>query len=98
MSSNVWKKRRMKGKGFVNQAVSVLTLKYTRLNRTQLKKKLSALSVDKLHVGCGDIVLKDWLNVKLDKLEIYGRLYQREGAWVINYNLLKPWPLANESV
>ena len=95
---NEWKKRWMKLRGLVNQIVSVLTLRYTRFNTHFLRGKIKSSGVNKLHVGCGDVLIKNWLNIKLDKLEVYGQLKNANGAWVINYNLLKPWPLEEGSV
>ena len=93
-----WKKRWMKLRGLASQIISVLTLRYTRLNTNILRGKFRSGGADKLHVGCGDVLIKDWLNIQLDKLEVYGQLRNVNGAWLINYNLLKPWPMAEGSV
>ena len=88
----------MKLKGLGSQIFSGVTLRYTSWNTRRLGRALKALKIDKLHVGCGDVLLKGWLNIKLEKREVYGRLKNIDGAYLLNYNLLKPWPLADGSV
>ena len=54
-SSNVWKKRRMKLKGFFHLLSSYALLRYSSFNRKQLTQKIQALKINKLHIGCGHI-------------------------------------------
>jgi len=88
----------MKVRGAFCQLVSLLMLRYTRLNASRLGHRIAWLNIDRLHVGCGDVLLKGWLNIFYDLREEYGRVKGVRGAWLLNYNLLKPWPVADRSI
>ena len=88
----------MKLRGLFCQAVSYLLLRHTPWNRGRIQRNIISQKIDRLHVGCGDILLKGWLNIRYEKREEYGRLKEINGALYLNYNLLKPWPVNGESV
>ncbi len=98
MSSNKFAKRLAKIKGFFWQLFSFFALRYTQVNTECLRRKIKNLGVTQLHVGCGNVLLKDWLNITLERREEYGRLFLKDGAWYLNYNLLKIWPFEENSV
>ncbi|MBN1870279.1 MAG: methyltransferase domain-containing protein [Candidatus Omnitrophica bacterium] len=98
MPSNKWKKRVMKTKGFLCRACSYLLLRYTRWNAGRLRKDIAGRRVDKIHAGCGLVLLKGWLNILYEPKQEYGKLKDINGALVLNYNLLKPWPMEDNSV
>lgn len=91
-------KRIDKVKGLLKFISSVVLLRYTRFNTKFLKHHHRKLAVDRLHVGCGDILLAGWLNIRFDRREEYGRTRIEKGALLLNYNLLKPWPFADEVI
>ena len=96
--SNVWQKRRMKFKGFLNQAKSYALLRHSSWNEKKLKDLIAANQIQRLHVGCGDILLKDWLNIRYEVREEYGALKREDDKFLLNYNLLKAWPVADNSI
>ena len=98
MSSLVWKKRQMKLRGLANLAYSYSLLRYTRINRAELKKQIAGAKIDRLHVGCGNVLLEGWLNIFFEPREEYGRLRQENNAWLLNYNLLKVWPINDGTI
>ena len=98
MSSSKTHKRFMKLTGLLNCAYSGLLLRYTSFQTKNLKGQFPGLKVDHLHVGCGDVHLPGWLNIFYDTRQEYGRFVKSGQAWVLNYDLLKPWPFQNESV
>lgn len=95
---NVFQKRVMKLRGFLNFLGSALCLRFTRFNRKRLMRKARKLAVDRLHVGCGNVLLPAWLNITFEPREEYGLIKAKEGALWLNYNLLKKWPFAHESI
>jgi len=98
MTMNKAAKRKMKFKGAMNLVYSGLLLRYTRWNTQRLKEVHKKLAVDRLHVGCGDILLDRWLNIRFERREEYGRTKSQNGTLLLNYNLLTEWPFADESV
>ncbi len=88
----------MKIRGFANMAYSGILLRYTLLNTRILSQQIQKLAIDKLHVGCGNVLLKGWLNVRYERREEYGRLLPVDGGWLLNYNILKPWPIEANSI
>lgn len=98
MASNKWGKRKAKLQGLWNQFRSLISLRYTRLNACLLQKQITEKRVNRLHVGCGNVLLNGWLNVLYEKRQFYGRIQQDNGALRLNYNLLKPWPIENDSI
>jgi len=88
----------MKVRGFLHLLYSGLCLRFTRWNQQRLFRQSQRLKVDKLHVGCGDIFLPNWLNITFELREEYGIIKNKEGALWLNYNLLKPWPFADQSI
>src|SRR3990167_4513571 len=98
MSANKWQKRRMKLKGGIHQIFSLVLLRYSRLNMAKLKGQIKQLNIKQLHVGCGDVLLKDWLNIKFERREEYGKIIDKNGVLLLNYNLLKIRPVENETI
>ena len=96
--SDKTKKRIMKLKGMGRFLYSTFLLRYTPLNTRLLEEEINSLAVDRLHVGCGDILLKGWLNIRYERREEYGRVKKTDGALYLNFNLLKRWPLREESI
>jgi len=96
---NLLQKRIMKLRGFFNLLYSFLCLRFTRLNQKRLLCQSRSLKVDKLHVGCGNILLRDWLNITFEPREEYGNIKRKEdGVLWLNYNLLKKWPIEDQSI
>ena len=98
MASSKSKKRIMKFKGFLNRSYSLMSLRYTSWNAGLLKKQIKNFSIDSLHVGCGDILLKGWLNIHYERREEYGKIKEENDALYLNYNLLKTWPFEADSI
>lgn len=98
MASNRWVKRKAKFQGLWNQFCSLISLRYTRLNARLLQKQIAEKRVDRLHVGCGNVLLKGWLNILYEKRQGYGKLHRNHGTSWLNYNLLKPWPVGSDSI
>ena len=98
MASNKWLKRKVKLRGLFNQFFSLIFLRYTRANGRLLQKQITKKRIDRLHVGCGHVLLKDWLNILYEKRQEYGRIHHNNGAPWLNYNLLKRWPVENNSI
>ena len=87
-----------KGKGFLSQVYSFLTLRYTKLHTHVLQKQSERLKIKRLHVGCGNIYLSGWLNIAFEKREEYGKIKNKQDALYLNYNLLKDWPFDEGSI
>lgn len=98
MAAHKWKKRALKVRGLWNQAKSALLLRYTSFHCRRLEQDIQIRSIDRLHAGCGNVFLPGWLNITYEPREEYGCLKEVAGARVLNYNLLKPWPLGNDSI
>ena len=98
MTANKVSKRVMKLKGAMNLVYSGLLLRYTRWNTRRLKEVHKKMSVDRLHVGCGDILLDGWLNIRFEHREEYGRTKSFNGRLLLNYNLLSEWPFDEGSI
>ena len=98
MAANKWEKRALKLRGLGNQIKSVLLLRYTSFNRRRLEKDIRVRSVDRLHAGCGNVFLPGWLNITYEPREEYGCVKETGGVVVLNYNLLKPWPVGKDSI
>jgi len=96
--SNKWKKRITKIKGFFTFMRSVLLMRYTPWHANVLRKEIEQSLVDKLHVGCGKVILKDWLNIFYENYEEYGRIKNNQGRAVLNYNLSHQWPFPDHSI
>lgn len=88
----------MKIKGFFLQAYSYLLLRYTKGNGDRLREDIAKRGVTQLHVGCGLVFLKGWLNILYEPKQEYGRIKGADGALVLNYNLLKKWPVDDNAV
>jgi predicted SAM-dependent methyltransferase len=96
--SKVWNKRLIKVKGHLKLAAAILTLHHTPLHRKNLTKQIQKINIDRLHVGCGDILLKDWLNITFIRFDFYGILNKLQGSWLLNYDLRQPWPINDGSI
>jgi predicted SAM-dependent methyltransferase len=95
---NVFQKRMTKFRGFLNFFYSAVCLRFTTLNQKRLLRQAQSLKIDRLHVGCGNTLLPQWLNITFEPREEYGAIKHKGGALWLNYNLLKPWPFADESI
>ncbi len=93
-----WTKRKAKLQGLLCQIYSLVSLRYTRFNVRLLRRQITGKGINRLHVGCGNVLLKDWLNVFYEKRQVYGQVQRDNGALRLNYNLLKPWPVASNSI
>ena len=98
MAFNKWAKRRAKLQGLLCQFYSLIFLRYTRFNASLLKKQIAEKRVDRLHVGCGNVLLNGWLNVLYEKRQVYGHILRDNGALRLNYDLLKPWPVESDFI
>lgn len=98
MSSNKWEKRKAKLQGLFNQAGSFILLRHTLYNTLSLQQKVTELGVTRLHVGCGHVLLKGWLNILYEKRQEYGKIHRENEALRLNYNLLKRWPVEENSI
>ena len=96
--SNKWKKRRKKLKGLFYELASILLFRYLPWNTRRLARHIRSLAFDRLHVGCGDIILPEWLNIFYERRQEYGCLKKGETSFCLNYNLLKSWPFDDESI
>ena len=47
--------------------------------------------MDKIHLGCGNIFVKGWLNIGLFEEGEFpsGKVIEKEGAWILNQDILK---------
>ena len=88
----------MKIKGTLCQAYSYLLLRYTKWNGDWLREDIAKRGVTQLHVGCGLVLLKGWLNILYEPKQGYGRVKEADGALLLNYNLLKKWPVDDNAV
>jgi len=88
----------MKLKGFFYKALSILLLRYTSWNSMRLKRDIRVRAIDRIHVGCGDVFLPGWLNILYEGREGYGRVKTFQDATYLNYNLLNPWPIDDETI
>ena len=98
VNKNKFKKRLMKFQGFCLYALSILFMRYTSWNAHRLARQIQELKIDRLHVGCGNVWLAGWLNILYERRQEYGRVKDINGTFVLNYNLLKPWPIAPSSI
>lgn len=98
MAGNKWEKRKAKIIGLFWQAYSHLLFRYTRWNAQRLRDEICKRGVDKLHVGCGLVLLDGWLNILYEPRQEYGKLQGKNGKLLLNYNLLKKWPMDDGSI
>jgi predicted SAM-dependent methyltransferase len=98
MASNKWKKRIAKIRGLFLQAYSHVLLRYSRWNSKRLLKDITRRGVDKLHVGCGLVLLNGWLNIFYEPKQEYGRVKEGNGKLALNYNLLKDWTIGDNTI
>ena len=98
MAINKWKKRWMKIKGWILRVYSYGLLRYTKGNTRRLQKEIRGRNIEKLHVGCGLVLLEGWLNVLYEPRQEYGRVKEENGRALLNYNLLKQWPIEDNSI
>ena len=91
-------KRLAKLKGFFHQVYSFACLRYTKLNCRLLRRQIRELKIERLHVGCGTVLLKGWLNIAFEKRQEYGKIKTVDGTFYLNYNLLGAWPVQENSI
>ena len=94
----VWAKRVYKLRGFFNYVYSLAMLRYTKANLSFLRRNLSQHAIDRMHIGCGDVILDGWLNVLYERRQEYGRLKHKGNGWFLNYDLLRDWPVDDNSL
>ena len=94
----ILKKRLMKLRGFFWQMYSGICLRYTPLNQWLLSQKTKKLKIDRLHIGCGNILISGWLNISYEKREEYGRLKKINGCLFLNYKLPEALPVDDGSI
>jgi len=95
---SVLQKRVIKIKGALKFFYSAVCLRFTRLNQRWLLDRSQKLKIDRLHVGCGNILLRGWLNITFEPREEYGIIRKKGEALWLNYNLLKKWPFVDRSI
>ena len=88
----------MKLKGVARYLYSIFLLRYTSWHGNLLSGQIEKMDLKRLHVGCGNVLLKDWLNILFERRQEYGRIKTIQGAGFLNYNLLKTWPIASNSI
>lgn len=98
MASHKWQKRLMKIKGSLIFLFSYLSLRYTKWNTARLRDEIVHRGIRRLHVGCGLVLLKDWLNVLYEPRQEYGRIKELDGRLRLNFNLLKTWPVNDNTI
>lgn len=69
---------------------------YLLIKKNILVYKLKG--VDKLNVGCGDDLIKGWLNIYFSRYTSYGSIIVKNGASMLNFDLTKELPIAENSV
>ena len=94
----ILKKRLIKARGFFWLAYSALCLRFTALNQFFLQRRIRRAKVDRLHVGCGHVIVSGWLNMSYEKREEYGRLKKKNNAFWLNYKLPNRLPFEDESI
>lgn len=98
MSSSLWQKRCRKFQRFFKTILSGLTLRYTDSNCVRLQRQIKQKGIHRFHVGCGNVLLRDWLNITYDASEIYGVLLNRRDGLLLSYDLRKRWPVEDGSL
>ena len=98
MASNKWKKRGMKIRGWLWRMYSYALLRYTKWNARRLKKDITRRNIERLHVGCGLVLLDGWLNILYEPRQEYGKVQDKGGRLLLNYNLLKKWPVNDNTI
>ena len=88
----------MKLRGLAWAAYSWVCLRFTRWNWGVLYRQIQGLNIDRLHVGCGKVLLPGWLNITYEKREEYGRIKKVAGVWWLNFNALNSLPVPDESI
>lgn len=88
----------MKIKGGLAHAYSLLLLRYTPWNAGRLRREIARRGIDRLHVGCGLVLLDGWLNILYERRQEYGRICEENGKLLLNYNLLKKWPVNDGAI
>ena len=94
----VYRKRIMKLKGFFKRAYSFFCLRFTLLNRYFLQRQTRKHQIDRLHIGCGNILIPGWLNMTYEPREEYGCIKKMNGALWLNYKLPNRLPVGDESI
>jgi|WetSurMetagenome_2_1015567.scaffolds.fasta_scaffold156194_1 predicted SAM-dependent methyltransferase len=74
------------------------TLRFSHFNDIFLHSFIRGKTVDRLHMGCGPVLLPGWCNILYERDKEYGKPKMRNGAWFLNYNLLTSWPWMENSI
>lgn len=94
-----WNKRKAKVIGLIKFIYSGATLKYSPLNFNRLLVETSRLGINKIHVGCGGLILKNWLNITYDPREVYGTIKNTgNNAFLLNWNINNGIPVQDQTV
>jgi len=98
MPLNKWNKRIMKLKGLFWLVYSTFFLRYTSWNAHRLQREIDKRGINKLHIGCGLVFLEGWLNIFFERRQEYGRITGQDQQLLLNCNLLKDWPVVDNSI
>jgi predicted SAM-dependent methyltransferase len=93
---SILQKRLNKFSALLQQGYSYSTFKHTAFRVKYIESKLVNLNIDRLHVGCGNIILPGWLNVEYETKKVYGSLRKvSKNTYLLNFNVLKGLPVAD---
>jgi predicted SAM-dependent methyltransferase len=70
-------------------------LLYYTIKKFWLKKQLK--NIDKLNIGCGDNLIKGWLNIKLTRYN-YGFIKIKNEVKILNFDMRFKLPLASNQI
>jgi predicted SAM-dependent methyltransferase len=73
-------------------------LRFSHFNDIFLNSFIRSKSVDKLHMGCGQVLLSGWCNIMYERGKEYGNPKMHNGARFLNYDLLAPWLWMENSI
>jgi len=82
----------------MKRALSFVCFRYTGFNRRHLQKQIRTTGIDRIHIGCGNVILDGWLNLTYETREVYGCLTKMNGALYLNYDVLKTLPCDDASM
>jgi len=92
-----FKRNFLKFISYLQIGYSYVCLRFTPWHKQRLARQFKDLNVDRLHVGCGDVVLPGWFNLTYEKGE-YGRIKKVDGCWWLNYNVNDGLPIPDRSI
>ncbi len=96
---SVWEKRSRKLLGVLNRGYSYATLKHIGFSQQLLSNEIAKLGIDRVHVGCGTLILNGWINVEYEPNKVYGSLKKvSDKGYLVNFNVTKGLPVADGSL